>query len=67
MFRHFTLTIFRLVSVFISQPEDAQCKVPKHVVVLYVINSIYIYIYHHIVMLDKYINSNLVYIYRKIL
>jgi len=27
---------------FISQPEDGQCKVPKHVVVLYVINSIHI-------------------------
>jgi len=53
MFRHFTLAIFRLrneknlvssythfVMFFISQPEDGQCKVPKHVVVLYVINSI---------------------------
>jgi len=27
---------------FVSQPEDGQCKVPKHVVVLYVINSIHI-------------------------
>ena len=25
-----------------SQPEDGQCKVPKHVAVLYVINSILI-------------------------
>jgi len=33
--------------------------VPKHVVVLYVIN--YIHIYHHIVVLDKYIHSNLIY------
>jgi len=28
--------------LFISQPEDGQCQGPKHVVVLYVINSIYI-------------------------
>jgi len=42
MFRHFTLAIFScLLSFFISQPEDGQCKVPKHVV-LYVINSIYL-------------------------
>ena len=27
---------------FISQPEDGKCKVPKHVVVLHVINSIHI-------------------------
>jgi len=27
---------------FISQPEDDQCKVPKHVVVLYVINYTHI-------------------------
>ena len=39
IFRHFTLAIFR----FISQPEDCQCKMPKHVVVLYVINFIHIY------------------------
>ena len=26
----------------IYQPEDGQCKVPKHVVVLYVINYIHI-------------------------
>jgi len=32
---------------------------PKHVVVLYVIN--YTYLYHHIVVLDKYTHSNLVY------
>jgi len=24
----------------ISQPDDGQCKLPKHVVVLYVINSV---------------------------
>ena len=43
----------------IYQPEDGQWKGPKHVVVLYVIN--YTYLYHHIVVLDKYRNSNLVY------
>ena len=32
---------------------------PKHVVDLYVIN--YIYLYHHIVVLDKYTHSNLFY------
>ena len=32
---------------------------PKHVVVLYIIN--YTYLYHHIVVLDKYIHSSLVY------
>jgi len=51
MFRHLTSVIFRLrnekklskqlySTFFISQPEDDQCQVPKHVVVLYVINSI---------------------------
>ena len=35
----------------------ANQKGPKHVVVLYVIN--YTYLYHHIVLLDKYTNSNL--------
>jgi len=30
------------VIFFISQPEDGQCKVPKRVVVLYVVNSIHI-------------------------
>jgi len=39
MFGHFKLDIFRF---FISQAEHGQCKVPKHVVVLYVINSIHI-------------------------
>jgi len=43
----------------IYQPEDGQWKGPKHVVVLYVIN--YTYLYHHIVVLDKYRNSNLLY------
>ena len=32
---------------------------PKHVVVIYAIN--YTYLYHHIVVLDRYTNSNLVY------
>ena len=32
---------------------------PKHVFVLYVID--YTYLYHHIVVLDRYTNSNLVY------
>jgi len=32
---------------------------PKHVVDLYVIN--FTYLYHHIVVLDKYTHSNLVY------
>ena len=36
MFRPFILAIF------ISQPEDGQCRWPKHVVVLYVINSLHI-------------------------
>jgi len=43
----------------IYQPKDGQWKGPKHVVVLSVIN--YTYLYHHIVVLDKYKNSNLVY------
>jgi len=43
----------------IYQPEDGQWKGPKHVVVLYVIN--YTYLYHHIVVLDRYTHSNLVY------
>jgi len=30
-----------LQSFFIYQHEDGQCKVPKHVVVLYVINSVH--------------------------
>jgi len=42
----------------IYQPEDDQWKGPKHEV-LYVIN--YTYLYHHIVVLDRYTNSNLVY------
>ena len=42
----------------IYQPEDDQWKVPKHVVVLYIIN--YTYLYHHIVVLDRYTNTNLV-------
>ena len=42
----------------IYQPEDGQWKGPKYVVVLYVIN--YTYLYHHIVVLDRYTNSNLV-------
>ena len=44
---------------FNYQPEDGQWKGPKHVVDLYVIN--YTYLYHHIVVLDKYTHSNLVY------
>jgi len=31
-----------LLSFSIYQPDDGQCKVPKHVVVLHVINSIHI-------------------------
>ena len=48
--------------MFISQPEEGQCKVPKHVVVLYVINSIYIYIYiyHHIVRQIRTLQSSLI-------
>jgi len=45
--------------MFLSyQPEDGQWKGPKHVFFLYVIN--YTYLYHHIVVLDRYTNSNLV-------
>jgi len=51
-----TLPVF---SFLIYQPEDGQWKGPKHVVVLYVINCAYLY--HHIVVLDRYTNSNLVY------
>jgi len=40
---------------FISVPEDGQCQVLEHVVVLYVINSIHI-------STDKYILSILVYV-----
>jgi len=43
----------------IYQPEDGQWKGPKHVVVLYVIN--YIYLCHRIVVLDRSTHSNLVY------
>ena len=43
----------------IYQPEIDQWKEPKHVVVLYVIN--YTYLYHHIVVLDRYTHCNLVY------
>ena len=43
----------------IYQPEDGQWKGPKHVVVLCVIS--YTYLYHHIVVLDKYTHSSLVY------
>jgi len=38
--------------------EDDQCQMPKHVVVLYVINSIHISTIKKVV--DKYIHSNLV-------
>ena len=38
MFRHFTLAIFRLR----NEPEYGQCKVPKYIVVLYVMKSIHI-------------------------
>jgi len=31
-----------LTNFFISQPEDGHCQVSKHVVILYVINSIHI-------------------------
>ena len=49
-----------LLSFFFNyQPEDGQWKGPKHVVDLYVIN--YTYLYRHIVVLDKYTHSNLVY------
>jgi len=48
-----------LTMFLIYQPEDGQWKGPKYVVVLYVIN--YTYLYQHIVVLDKYIHSNLVY------
>ena len=41
------------------QPEDGQWKRPKHVVVLYVIN--YTYLYHQIVVLDRYTNFTLIY------
>jgi len=41
----------------IYQPEDGQWKGPKHVVVLYVTNDTYLY--HHIVVLDRYANSKL--------
>ena len=39
---------------FISQPEDDQCKVPKHVVVLYVINSIHISTIIHLCQTNTY-------------
>ena len=39
--------------------EHGESLRTKHVVVLYVIN--YTYLYHHIVVLDRYTNSNLVY------
>ena len=47
---------------FIYQPDDGQWKVPKHVVVIYVINIIYIYIYiHQLVVLDSRYTAILVY------
>jgi len=48
MFRSFSLAIFRLIIEKI-----------EHVVDLCVIN--YTYLYHHIIVLDKYTQSNLVY------
>jgi len=52
MFRHFTFAIFRLRNEKLSKQLYAtyvgciqwggQCEVPKHVVVLYVINSLHI-------------------------
>ena len=65
MFRPFSLAIFGLIiekfskQLFNYQPEDGQRKGPKHVVDLYVIN--YTYLYHHIVVLDRYTHPNLVY------
>ena len=44
---------------FNYQPEDGQWKEPKHVVDIYVIN--YTYLYHHIVVLDKYAHPSLIY------
>jgi len=38
-----------------NQPEDGQCKGPKHVNDLYVIN--YTYLYHYTVVLDKYTHT----------
>jgi len=50
MFRRFTMAIFRLYMKYLAvirdllwivQPEDNHCQAPKHVVVPYVINTIY--------------------------
>jgi len=41
------------------QVDKWKWKGPKHVVFLYIIN--YTYLYHHIVVLDKYTHSNIVY------
>jgi len=51
MFRPFSLAIFRLIIEKLSKQ--------LHVVDLYVIN--YTYLNHHIVVLDTYTHSNLVY------
>jgi hypothetical protein len=37
---------------FQSQPEDGHCKRPKHVVDLYIVNSIYTYLTTNKVVLD---------------
>jgi len=49
MFRHFSLAIFRFIN-------------KKNLVSSYTgLNKLYTYLYHHIVVLDKYIHSNIVY------
>ena len=52
-----------LLSFFIYQPEDVQCKRPKQCSCS-LCNKLYTYLYHHIVVLDKYIHSNLVFTVR---
>jgi hypothetical protein len=46
--------------VFHVQPEDDHCQVPKHVVVPYVVNTIYTPLPLNKVVLDKYIHFTLV-------
>ena len=47
--------------LFISQPEDDQCK-SAETCSCSLCSKFYTYLYHHIVVLDKYIHSNLVYL-----
>ena len=52
--------VSRGITVFHVQPEDDHCQAPKHVVVPYVVNTLYIYVSSNKVVLDRYIHCTLV-------